>query len=216
VKFLTQHLGWKLFSLVAAFVVWMSVASEPERATVVSVPVEYSNFPKDLEISSDVLETIDVEARGPAGQLRSLSGSRIAAVVDFGSVRQPGERTFTLTNAELQLPRGIDLIRTIPAQLRFTFERRETRAVRVEVPFSGKLAPGLSIAHVDIEPPQLRIVGPESRVLAAKKLTADPFDLTHVTGEAQETLAVYASEPQVRFIGTPQVTVKVRVAGHTH
>ncbi len=212
-KYLTQHLGWKLFSLVAAFVVWMSVASEPELATIVSVPVEYNNFPKDMEISSDIRETIDVEARGPSGQLRSLADSRIAAIVDFASVRQPGQRTFTLTTAELKLPRGIELIRTIPAQLRFTFEQRETRAVPVDVPFSGKLAPGLKIAEVDIEPPQLRIVGPESRVLAAKKLTSDPFDLTHVNIEAQGTLAVYAPEPQVRFIGRPQVTVKVRVTG---
>jgi YbbR domain-containing protein len=213
VKFLTQHAGWKLFSLAAAFVVWMSVASEPELATIVSVPVEYSNFPADLEISSDILETIDVEARGPAGQLRSLADSRTAAVVNFASVRVPGERTFTLTTNELKLPRGIELIRTIPAQLRYTFEQRETRAVPVEVPFSGKLAPGLSIAQIDIQPPQLRIVGPASRVRAAKSLTADPFDLTHVNVEAQGTLAVYASEPQVRFIGTPQVTVKIRVAG---
>ncbi len=212
-KFLTQHAGWKLFSLVAAFIVWMGVASEPELATIVSVPVVYNNFPKDMEISSDIRETISVEARGPAGQLRSLSDSRVAAVVDFASVRQPGERTFTLTAAELKLPRGIDLIRTIPAQLRFTFEQRETRAVPVDVPFSGKLAPGLKIAEIDIEPPQLRIVGPASRVFAAKTLTADPFDLTHVNVEAQGTLAVYAPEPQVRFIGTPQVTVKVRVAG---
>jgi len=213
VKFLTQHLGWKLFSLVAAFVVWMGVASEPELATIVSVPVEYNNFPKDMEISSDIRETIDVEARGPAGQLRSLADSRVPAIVDFASVRQPGVRTFTLTTADLKLPRGIALIRTIPAQLRFTFERRETREVPVDVPFSGKLAPGLKIAEVDIEPPRLRIVGPESRVLAAKKLTSDPFDLTHVNIEAQGTLAVYAPEPQVRFIGTPQVTVKVRVTG---
>jgi hypothetical protein len=212
-KFLTQHLGWKLFSLVAAFVVWISVASEPELATVVSVPVEYNNFPRDLEISSDILETIDVEARGPAGELRSLADSRIAVIVDFASVKAPGERTFTLTGAELKLPRGIELIRTIPAQLRFTFERRDTRAVPIEIPFSGKLARGLSVAQVDIEPPQLRIVGPESRVTAAKKLKSDPFDLTNVTGDTQETLAVYAAEPQVRFIGAPQVTVKIHVAG---
>jgi YbbR domain-containing protein len=216
VKFLTQHLGWKVVSLAAAFLVWMSVASEPELATVVSVPVEYSNFPGNLEISSDILETIDVEARGPAGQLRSLSDSRIAAVVDFAGVRAPGERTFTLTTAEVRLPRGIDLIRTIPAQLRFTFEQRETRSVPVDVPFSGKLAQGLSITSVDIEPPQLRIVGPSSRVLAAKKLTADPFDLSRISGDAQEKLAVYSPEPQVRFTATPQVTVEVHVAGKPH
>src|SRR5205814_1444886 len=139
-----------------------NIASEPELATIVSVPVEYNHFPKDLEISSDIVEAIDVEARGPAGEIRSLHDSAIAAIIDFASVQSPGERTFTLTTAELRLPRGIDLIRTIPAQLRFTFERRATSSVTVDVPFSGKLAPGFSIAQVETLPPQLRIAGPES------------------------------------------------------
>lgn len=210
-RFLTHNLLWKLFALVAAFGVWLNVASEPELATIVSVPVEYNNFPKDLEISSTIVESIDVEARGPAGQLGTLADSHIAAVVDFASVKEPGERTFTLTAAELKLPRGIDLMRTIPAQLRFKFERRVTRAVPVTVAFSGKLPPGFSVAHVDIEPPELTIEGPESHVLDSKKLVSDPFDLTGVTEDKERSLAVYAPEPEVRILNTPQVTVKIRV-----
>jgi hypothetical protein len=210
-RFLTQNLVWKLFALVAAFGVWMNVASEPELATIVSVPVEYNHFPQDLEISSDIVEAIDVEARGPAGQLRSLHDSQIAAIIDFANVQTPGERTFTVTTAELKLPRGIDLIRTIPAQLRFKFEKRVTRTVEIDVPLSGKLAPGLSVAEVVVEPPKLRIAGPESRVLDSKKLVSDPFDLTNVASDAQRQLAVYAAEPEVRILNVPQVTVRVRV-----
>jgi len=210
--FLTRNLLWKLLALVAAFGVWLNVANEPDLATIVSVPVEYNHFPKDLEISSDIVETIDLEARGPSGQLRSLHDSRIAAIVDFASVTAPGERTFTLTTAELKLPRGIELIRTIPAQLRFRFEKRATRAVPVEVPFSGKLPAGFSISKVDIEPSKLSIAGPESHVLASGKLVSDPFDLTSVTGDTGQTLSVYASESEVRILNTPQVRVKIRVS----
>jgi diadenylate cyclase len=210
-SFLTRNLLWKLVALVAAFGVWLNVSNEPDLATVVSVPVEYNHFPADLEISSDIVETIDLEARGPSGQLRSLHDSRIAAIIDFASVKAPGERTFTLTPAELKLPRGIELIRTIPAQLRFTFERRATRSVPVDVRFSGKLPPGFSMAGVDIDPPQLQIAGPESHVLRSGKLDSDPFDLTSVTGDVTQTLSVYAAEPEVRILNTPQVRVKIRV-----
>ncbi len=210
-NFLTRNLLWKLLALVAAFGVWLNVANEPDLATIVSVPVEYNNFPKDLEISSDIVETIDLEARGPSGQLRSLHDSRIAAIIDFASVKAPGERTFTVTTAELKLPRGIELIRTIPAQLRFTFERRATRFVSVDVPLSGKLPAGLAIAEIDIEPRQLQIAGPESHVLGSGKLTSDPFDLTSITGDIAQTLAVYAAEPEVRILNKPQVRVKIRL-----
>jgi diadenylate cyclase len=210
-NFLTRNLLWKLLALVAAFGVWLNVANEPDLATIVSVPVEYNHFPKDLEISSDIVETIDLEARGPSGQLRSLHDSRIAAIIDFASVKAAGERTFTVTGAELKLPRGIELIRTIPAQLRFTFERRATRSVSVDVRFSGKLPPGFSMAGIDIDPPQLRIAGPESHVLGSGKLVSDPFDLTNVYGDVAQTLSVYAAESEVRILNTPQVRVKIRV-----
>jgi diadenylate cyclase len=209
--FLTRNLGWKLLSLVAAFFVWLSVASEPELAIIVSVPVEYRNYPQNLDISSDIAGTIRVEARGPSRQLRTLADSRLAAVIDFSSVQSPGERTFTLTANDLNLPRGIDLMRTVPAQLRFKFENRTTRMLPVDVPFSGTLPPGFSVQQKDVNPPELEIGGPESHVLAGRRLVSDPFDLTKAAGGTEQSLAVYAPDPELRFLGKPQVTVKVRV-----
>jgi hypothetical protein len=214
IRFFTQNLIWKLLALVTAFGIWWNVSNEPDLATIVSVPVEYKNFPRNLEISSDIVEAIDLEARGPSGQLRNLHNSAIAAIVDFATVQAPGERTFTITTNELKLPRGIEMVRTIPAQLRFKFEKSATREIRVTVPFSGTLAPGLSISSMDVEPQELEIAGPESHVVGAGKLTADPFDLTNVSGDTQQTLSVYAPESEVRIVTKPQVTVKIRVARH--
>jgi diadenylate cyclase len=211
IKLITRNFLWKVLALVVAFLVWLNVANEPELATIVSVPVEYKNFPMDLEISSEIVEAINVEARGSSGQLRGLHDARLAAIIDFASVKSPGERTFTMTTGELNLPRGIDLIRTIPAQLRFQFERSATRQVAVNVPFSGKMPLGFSIARVDIEPGQLRIAGPESHVMGSGKLISDPFDLSSITGDAEQTLSVYSEEPEVRILSAPRVKVKIHV-----
>jgi YbbR-like protein len=211
IRFLTTNLGWKLLSLVAAFGIWMDVASEPELATIVSVPVEYNNFPAGLEISSRIVESIDVEARGPAGHLGSLQDPGIAAVLDFSDVREPGERTFTITGRELKLPRGITMIRTIPAQLRFNFEKQATKEIPVDVKFSGLLPAGLSMGAVEVTPSQLSITGPESRVKNSPALISDPFDLSGVSADTERTLAVYESEPEVRILDAPRVTVKIQI-----
>ncbi|HVW85607.1 MAG TPA: CdaR family protein [Bryobacteraceae bacterium] len=214
-RFLTHNIFWKLLSLVAAFAIWLNIASEPELATILSAPVEYKNYPKDLEISSDIVEAINVETRGPSGEIRALSQAHLAAVVDFSSVTAPGERTFTITARELGLPSDVALIRTIPEQLRFNFERRATRTLQVEAQFSGTLPHGLTMTGYDIEPPGLTIAGPETRVAAVRKAVADPFDLSQVTGDTQQKLSVYIQEPEVRFVSVPQVTVKIHVE-HTH
>jgi YbbR domain-containing protein len=209
--FLTNNIGWKLVSLAAAFAIWVNVANEPELAAILAAPVEYKNYPRDLEISSSIVERVDVEARGAAGLLRDASSSHLAAVVDFSSVIAPGERTFTLTSAQLNLPRGVDLIRIVPAQLRFRFEHRATKALKVHVLYSGVLPPGLSIARTEVIPPTLAIAGPESHVADVQEAISDPFDLSQVSGDTQQKLSVYIAEPEVRFLNPPQVTVKIHV-----
>jgi hypothetical protein len=173
--------------------------------------VEYKNYPQDLEISSEIVETIDVETHGPAGLLRDLGNSHLAAIVDFSSVRLPGERTFTLTSAELNLPRGVQLIRIIPAQLRFRFEHKMTREIPIQVPFSGKLPAGLKLTSYSLSPKTLTIAGPQSRVEAVEKAASDPFDLSQVSANSAQKLSVYVGEPQVRFLNVPQVTVSIQV-----
>ncbi len=210
-SFITNNIWWKLVSLAAAFLIWVNISDEPELSTILSVPVEFRNNPKDLEISSSIIDSVEVEAHGPSGQLRDLSDARLAAIIDFSSVRAPGERTFTLTSAELNLPRGIQVIRIIPAQLRFRFEHGATRSIPVQVPFSGKLPAGLSLESYGVNPTALTIAGPESRVAAVARATSDPFDLTQVSADASQKLSVYIGEPQVRFVGVPQVTVNIHV-----
>lgn len=210
-RLLTHNFGWKLLSLLAGFLVWWSIGSDSDLATILSAPVQFRNYPKDLEISSVITDSIDIEARGPAGQLRDLRTARLSAVVDFSTVKAPGERTFTLTSNEVRLPRGVELVRTIPAQLRFTFEKRTSRDLKVDVRLSGDLPRGLSISGIDVSPPALTIMGPESRVQAAKNAVADPIDLHQITGDTEQRVAVYVAEPEVRFANTPQVTVKIHV-----
>jgi YbbR domain-containing protein len=206
-----RNLGWKLLALGIAIAVWVGFSNEPELATIVTVPVEYRNHPKNLEISSSIVSAIDVEARGPAGRLASLHDARTAAVVDFTSVNGPGERTFTLGASSLSLPRGVEFVRTIPSQLRFTFEERMTRMLPVDVPLTGDLPPGIKIESMEIAPMVLRVAGPQSHVMKATKLVSDPLDVGQLAGNTQRTVAVYASDPEVRLLSPPQVTVKIRV-----
>src|SRR5690349_11380656 len=138
----THNFGLKVLALCAACGLWFNIASEPQLATIVSVPVDYKNFPKDLVISSNIVDSVEVEARGPASRLREMQEAHTAAVIDFATVHEPGERTFTLTGEQVRPPRGVTLIRVIPEQLRFRFEHQITGRVPVEVAFSGQVPGG--------------------------------------------------------------------------
>jgi len=212
---LTHNFGLKVLALLAAFALWYNLASEPELATIVSVPVDYKNFPKDLVISSNIVDSVSVEARGPASRLREMQETHVAAVIDFAGVQGPGERTFTLTGAELRPPRGVTLIRATPEQLRFRFEHPVSGKIHVEVAFSGVLPRGLTMAGVSVDPPELVVTGPESHVIAARRALTDPFDLSRVTGDGSsgltQELSTYIGDSELRFVSLARVKVKVKV-----
>jgi YbbR domain-containing protein len=204
------HLLLGLVALLTAGVLWLSVAADPMMASFVSVPVEYKGLPEDLEIASDVFESVYLELRGPSEQLRNYREHSPAVVLDMSNVRA-GERTFSITDTNLDLGRGLRLVRAIPAQLRFQFEPRAMREVPVEVRFIKSPPQGYGIASYEVIPRTLRILGPQSHVAKVNQVMTDPVDLGNVVGPAEFRVNVFAGDSLVRFAGSPRVVVRVTI-----
>lgn len=205
---LRRNMAEKLLALAAAVLLWLNFAAQTDLAGMIDAPLQFRHFPNQLEVSSAVTGAIQAEVRGSTGQLRDMAGN-LSATIDLATVTSAGERTFTIGSRELNLPAGVKLVRTVPAQVRLTFEKRVHRFLKVEVPFSGLLAPGITIAGIEIDPPMLEIVGPESKVNTARNPVSDPLDLSILTDNSEHRLAVYIAEPEVRFVTVPSVKVRV-------
>ena len=210
-NFFTRNIGWKLLSLAAAVLIWISVATEPELATFVSAHVEYKNLSPAVEINSDVVETVSLEVRGPSEALRLPELPRRSAVIlDMADV-EPGQRTFTVDGGDVRLPRGVELVRAIPGQIRIVFEPGATRSVPVEVRFADGLPEDLQVIETTAEPSALAITGPASRVTRVASVQTDPLTLKPEAGTNTYRLEAYVNDARVRFQDAPQVTVKVTV-----
>ena len=211
-SFFTRNAGWKLLSLAAAVLLWIAVASEPEVSTFVSVRVEYKNLPAGVEVNSDAAESVILEVRGPSGELRGLPETRrlYGVILDMGEIG-PGQHTFTITGGNVRLPRGVQLVRSIPAQVRLNLEHSDTRRVPVEVRFAAGLPPHLQVVEAIAEPASLSITGPASRVARVAGVETDPIDLKLAAGVAEYHVNAYMNDPRVRFQGPASVRVKVTI-----
>ena len=204
---LLHNLGWKLLALALAAVIWILVASEPEYSTFATARVAYRDLPDNLDISSDPVPLVTLELRGAASELRNLEGPlRPAAVLDMSDV-VPGERTFALEDGSVRLPRGVHLLRSIPSEIRFRFEKRATKLVPVKVRFSGGDAAGHAPGAVTIEPPSLSITGPESHVARIQSVSTDAVDLSSRAPVIIQRVNAFVDDPFVRFVSSPEVTV---------
>ena len=209
---IVQNFGWKVLALAVATFIWAVVASKPEMSTTALARLEYIGLPDNVEISSDLPETVRLELKGPSGELSDMGenrGARPAVVLDLSDAR-PGERTFAIGVDNVKVARGISLVRAIPSQVRLQFDHRaDPRSVPVTVRFEGEGQNGYAVAHYDVSPRSLRIVGPEGHVRRVTAAATDPVDVSNVVGVSEFRVHAYVADSYVRFLDAPLVTVTV-------
>jgi YbbR domain-containing protein len=194
---------------IAAFL-WYAFVGETELAASLPATVQFKNVPQDLEVTPDIFDRIFLRLKGPATRLNAGSLRDITVVLDLGQVHGPGERTYTLTADNLQLPVGVDVSRIVPSQLRLRFDNRITRSVPVEVRFSGTAPVGYRITGQQASPDAVRVTGPQIRVERLNSVLTDPIDLSSTVGQAEFRVPAFVPDPQVRFEGEPpNITVRV-------
>ncbi|MDP8980693.1 MAG: CdaR family protein [Acidobacteriota bacterium] len=208
-KLLTSNFGWKVLSLGLAVVLWMAVAHEPELATSISVPIEFKNLREDLDISSDVPDRVHIEVRGPSGRLTRDQLADVAVLLDMSDV-QRGERTFTIRNANVKLPAGVEFYRAVPSQVSLVFDQLTSRVVPVQPRFGKEPPAGYRVQSFEADPVRVRIRGPEDRVNRIDHVTTDPVDLSGIVSKADVRAHVHIGDSQVRLDEpTGQITVHV-------
>jgi hypothetical protein len=200
-----QNFGWKLLSLTIAVAIWAMVASEPEMGTLMPVQLGYRDLPEGVEICSEPVDKVLLELRGPSVLLRDAHPT---VILDMSGA-QPGLHTFVIGNGSVTLPRGVQLVRAIPAEARFDFDRSRPREVPVQPRFQGEGAQGYVVAHYEVSPERIWIVGPGRLVNRVDRVGTDPVDVPASAGTFQFRVNAFVNESYVRFQESPQVTVTV-------
>ena len=208
IRFITEHWGWKLFALFCATLIWLGVASEPEMSTVLTVPVLFKDAPRALEVSHGIVSTVRLELSGISGRLKSFSAAPAPVVLDLSKVDSPGERTFNIDADNVKLPRGVTLVRSVPAQLRLTFEIQVQKTVPVSLEWSGAQPNPLRTARIIIDPPALVVVGPQSHVASVTSVSTDPVPADALLRGKTVLTSPYIAEPEVRFLNFRPVRVR--------
>ena len=198
-KFITANLGWKLLALLIAVALWIAIAREPELATSIAVPIEFKNIPDDLDIGSNLPDRVRLEIRGPSGRLSRDNLADLAVILDLHDAG-PGERTYNIRPADINLPAGVSFYRALPSQITLRFDKLLTKEVEIRVaPYSKGPPDGYRVRSYTLAPAKTFIRGPEERVKSITHVTLDPVDLSGVISQAEFSTHVNIGDPQVRL-----------------
>lgn len=207
---MVKNFGWRLLALALAVTIWAMVASEPELSMFATVPIEYRDLPDELEMTSPPSETVTLELRGPSAELRGLGDSRSPTVVLDLSDASPGVHTYFIGNDSVRLARGVRLVRAVPSEVQFNFDRRLTRTIPVKVRFAD-MPSGLKVTGYSVAPDKLAIIGPSRHVERVGSALTDPIDLNPDDGTSVYRVSAFVDDDFVRFQSSQEVAVTVTV-----
>lgn len=203
------HDFWmKLLALVIAALMWYGVARDPVAEVSFNVPIEFYNFPDNLEFNTQVIQQAQIRVRGPARVVRELAQSDIHPIIDLQGAGA-GERTFPLNPKQIKHPHEVQVVQVIPPDIRVSFDHRAYREVEVRPRVLGTFASGYRMNDATVMPEKVQIVGPASRVSQVENAITDPVDATGAVGRVAFSTRAYISDPLVRIVNPTPIHVTV-------
>jgi YbbR domain-containing protein len=196
----------RLASLALAVGLWFVIAGRQTAERGVAVPVELRNVPRDLELTGDAVNEVDVRVRASPGLINSLDAGQIRATIDLAGA-QEGERIVQLAPDQIDAPQGFRVVKITPSLLTLNLERTLRKTVPVRPRVIGRPAPGFEVAEITSEPPEVRVAGPRSRVQEIESAFTEPVSVEAAETTADELVNVGLEDPLLRLEGGSRVRV---------
>lgn len=131
-RLLFSNLQLKGAALVLAALVWsVSLLVSAESVRTVTVPVEFFNVPREMEIASQSANVVEVRLRGSSWILDSASVSRMAARFNLAG-SQKGPQTLPVGRENLNVPPGVMVEDVRPATVSLKLSHRESSTATPE------------------------------------------------------------------------------------
>jgi YbbR domain-containing protein len=205
-----RRFGLKVLSVVVATMLWLAVGGEQVVERTLRSPLELQNIPEGLEVVGDTPSTVDIRMRGLSSTLGQLSAGDVVTVLDTATAR-PGRRLFHLTPEHVRAPFGVEVTAVGPATVSLVFERQLTKTVPVAPALEGQPAHGYFLERVDVDPPSVEVVGPESALRVLQQAVTEPVTLDGAKAPVVEnvTIGLPDSSARLRVPRTARVTVGI-------
>ncbi len=208
--FFTENLGIKALSVVLALLLWFVIAGETASEMGLRVPLELQNMPRDLELTGDTVDVVEVRVRASAGIIHGLNAGDVAAQIDLAGASE-GERIVHVTADSIRVPFGVRVVKIAPAILTLNLERTLHKVVPVRPRLLGRPAAGYEVAELTSEPSEVSIVGPQSRVQEIESAFTEPLSLDGSRDTASQEVNLGLEDPLLRIQGSPRVRVTARI-----
>ncbi len=206
----TRNWFLKLFSILLAVLLWLTIASETNSVIVQTVPLEFRAIPRFMEIIGESATEVSLQLRGSSNLLNEISPADIAAVISLAG-ETPGEKNVQLTASSILTPFGVEVLRFDPPRVQFTLEQTLTRTIPVRPIVEGDPAEDFVVGTISVVPSTVNVVGPESIIGPLVTLPTTTVRIDGANQDVQDSVDLNVLNPLVRreSLSAYEVTVPI-------
>lgn len=206
-----ENKGLMLMALLMAVALFVISRQPVSDVKLFNVPLEYRGQRTDVEVSSEITQTVSVRVRGPRDLVRNLTPSQLSVIADLTN-KEAGERVVQLRPDDVSLPEGgIQVIQVEPASLRLVLEPKVRKKVTVEAQYTGQLAAGLEFYSAKIEPPVVEIEGAQSQLDKISRVLTETVNMSGRSASFRVAVDVETPHPSLRVLTPEPVKIFVEI-----
>ena len=157
---MTRNWFYQLLALLLAFLTWYLVSGREKVDTWVEIPVEYVKIPKNMTITSGLVNRIQVRIRGSQGLVRGDNVQRLTYIADLSSLKTGLNVIILDPNNIPRFSKALEIIELDPSRLELRVDILDAKTVPVEVRWEGISEEDFSSIQTRCTPDRILIKGP--------------------------------------------------------
>lgn len=216
---IASDLGVKVAFVFLAIFIWFFFAGEKESVISYTSPIEFRNLPKELELLKTSADKAEVQVSGSRRLLLQLKPEQIGLSISLENSK-PGRNDFLLSNKNLSLPPGLNIVKINPDEIIVDMEKRGTKTLPIEPEWVGTLPEGKKLLSFKIRPDHITLQGASSVLKGITSIKTEPITLlsfkesvTIETGIILSTTSVKLSPDSPKRV-VVELTIEEKSKGH--
>jgi len=209
-----KNWGLKLFSLIIALILWMTLIPEEKifSEKSLSISLQPHNIPSEMELVKKPPATIDVVIRAPKRYIDQITSANVVAKLNLENASLIQE-DYTLNETMISIPAvaKAEVIKISPNTVNLKLEKTKEIMLDVEPNIIGELKEGLKIEKIEVSPSQVLVKGPESKVMDDYKVGTSPIDISALSQSTELEADLILPNPDLR-LASSLTKVKIKIS----
>jgi YbbR domain-containing protein len=147
------------------------------------------------------MQTVHVTIRAPERLINQITPANVHAVLDLRRA-STAQQDYTLSRSMVSIPDGAEVKEISPSLVNLKFEASEELMLTIKPNLIGELPEGYRLEKIEVEPSEVLVKGPESKISAQDVVRTSPIDISGFNHTTAVEADLITPAPELTIMGS--------------